>query len=117
MNPTTFLRAASACVALLIAGVSSGQESKYDEPPMPSKTFPAAYPSSLRSEGINGMVTISILVDEKGNVQEAVVKKSTRPEFEQPAIEAIKKWKFEPAKKDGKPIAMSVLIPLKFTAK
>jgi len=92
------------------------QESKFDEPPMPSKTVPPVYPSALKSEGVSGMVTMSILVDEKGNVQNATVKKSTRPEFEQPAIDAVQKWKFEPAKKDGKPVAVQVMIPLKFTA-
>lgn len=115
MNTPTLLRAAAVCAALLLAGAGFAQESKFDEPPMPSKTVPPKYPAALKAEGVSGMVTMSILVDEKGNVQNPVVKKSTRPEFEQPAIEAVMKWKFEPAKKDGQPVAVQVVIPLKFT--
>jgi len=75
------------------------------------------YPMALKSEGAAGMVTMSITVDEQGNVQNATVKKSSRQEFEQPAIDAVSKWKFEPAKKDGKPVAVQVVVPVKFSMK
>ncbi|MBK8477306.1 MAG: energy transducer TonB [Opitutaceae bacterium] len=55
---------------------------------------------------------MSILVDEKGNGQNPVVRKSTRPEFEQPAIDAVLKWKFQPAKKEGQSVAVQVVIRL-----
>ena len=84
---------------------------------MPTKTVPPTYPNALKTEGISGMVTVSLTVDEKGNVANVVVKKSTRPEFEQPAIDAVSRWKFEPAKKDGKPVAVQVVVPVKFSAK
>ncbi len=102
-------------LTLFLVGAAHAQESKFDEPPMPTKTASPVYPSELKRDGVTGMVTMSITVDEKGNVSNPVVKKSTRPEFEQPAIDAILKWKFEPAKKDGKPVAVQVVIPLKFT--
>jgi protein TonB len=100
---------------MLIGGACLAQDSKFDEPPMPTKTVPPNYPSELKREGVSGMVTMAITVDEKGAVLNPVVKKSTRPEFEQPAIEAVMKWKFEPAKKDGKPVAVQVVVPVKFS--
>ncbi len=115
MKSPLYSRFAAVCLALCLAGAVHAQDSKFDEPPMPTKTVAPAYPSDLKREGVTGMVTMSITVDEKGNVANPVVKKSTRPEFEQPAIDAILKWKFEPAKKDGKPVSVQVVIPLKFT--
>lgn len=108
------LRLFAVLAAMMAATFSFAQESKFDEPPMPSKTVAPNYPSELKREGVVGMVTLSILVDEKGNVQNPIIKKSSRPEFEKPALDAVSKWKFEPAKKDGKPVAVQVVIPMKF---
>ncbi len=115
MKFSPHFRALLVGLALFAVGAAHGQESKFDEPPMPTKTVPPTYPAELKREGIAGMVTMSITVDEKGNVANPVVKKSTRPEFEQPAIDAVSRWKFEPAKKDGKPVAVQVVVPVKFS--
>ena len=117
MKVTSPLRFVLACASVFLACVALGQESKFDEPPMPTKTVAPVYPNELKREGVAGMVTMSITVDESGSVQNAIVKKSTRPEFEQPAIDAVSKWKFEPAKKDGKPVSVQVVIPVKFSVK
>jgi protein TonB len=117
MNIPTLFRAAAACTALLLTGVAHAQESKFDEPPMPTKTVAPVYPAALKADGITGMVTMSITVDEQGNVKDAAVKKSSRPEFEQPAIDAVSRWKFAPAKKEGKPVAVQVVVPVKFQMK
>ncbi len=114
MRVAALLTLALVCGALL-PGAALGQESKFDEPPMPTKTVAPVYPAALKAEGVAGMVTVSFLVDVQGDVQNAVVKKSTRPEFEQPALEALTKWKFIPAKKGGAPVAVQVAIPLKFS--
>lgn len=115
MKASSYLRILFAVLFLFTAGIAFGQDSKFDEPPMPTKTVPPRYPTELKREGVSGMVTMSITVDEKGAVQNPVVKKSSRPEFEQPAIDAVSQWKFEPAKKDGKPVAVQVVIPVKFS--
>ncbi len=117
MNIPSLFRIVAAGAALHLAGLAHAQESKFDEPPMPTKTVAPVYPMALKSEGAAGMVTMSITVDEQGNVQNATVKKSSRQEFEQPAIDAVSKWKFEPAKKDGKPVAVQVVVPVKFSMK
>ena len=116
MKHLPHLRALLVGLVILVLGAAAyAQESKFDEPPMPTKTVPPVYPMELKREGVSGMVTMSITVDEKGNVLNPVVKKSTRPEFEQPAIDAVSKWRFEPAKKDGKPVQVQVVIPVKFS--
>lgn len=109
------IRIVSVCAAMVVATFAAAQDSKFDEPPMPSKTVASDYPQEMKRAGIAGMVTLSITVEETGKVQNLVVRKSTRAEFEQPALDAIEKWKFEPAKKDGKPVAVHVGIPMKFS--
>ncbi|MDF1838270.1 MAG: energy transducer TonB, partial [Planctomycetota bacterium] len=59
-------------------------------------------------------VHVMFIVDERGRVNKPKVKKSTDPAFDRAAITAIKKWKFEPAKKDGKPVSKKMVVPITF---
>lgn len=81
---------------------------------MPVRTVAPIVPREFAAGGAAGLVTVSLLVDEKGNVQEPNVVKSSHKELEEPALDAVKKWRFKPAKKDGNPVAVRVAIPIKF---
>jgi len=87
------------------------------EPPVPVRTVPPVFPEELRRDGVSGVVTVSILIDEKGNVTEPKVVKTTHEAFSQPAMDALAKWKFKPAKQAGEAVAMRVSIPIQFTNK
>jgi len=84
------------------------------EPPVPVRTVAPDYPDELRRDGVSGVVMVKCTIDEKGNVTEPEVEKSSNPAFEKPALAALKKWKFKPAKSDGTPVAIKVSIPIKF---
>lgn len=84
------------------------------EPPVPVRTVAPDYPDALRREGVSGLVMVKCSIDEQGNVTETVVEKSSNAAFEAPAMAAVKKWKFKPAKQDGTPVAIKVSIPIKF---
>lgn len=84
------------------------------EPPVPVRTVSPDYPSELRREGVSGLVMVKCLIDEQGNVTETEIEKSSNVAFEKPAVAALKKWKFKPAKQDGTPVAIKVSIPIKF---
>lgn len=84
------------------------------EPPVPVRTIAPEYPSELRREGISGLVMVRCSIDEQGNVTETEVEKSSNAAFEKPAVAAVRKWKFKPAKQDGTPAAIKVSIPIKF---
>ena len=58
---------------------------------------------------------VTCVIDEKGDVQDAAIEKSSNASFNPAALAAVKKWKFKPAKLDGAPVAKKVTIPLKFT--
>lgn len=53
-------------------------------------------------------------VDEKGNAAVVGFTRLLQYGLEETTIEAVKNWKFEPATKDGKPVAMRVLMHLNY---
>lgn len=61
-----------------------------------------------------GTVYIVFVVDERGRVVNPVVQKSTDPVFEKPALSAVKQWKFEPGKHNGKAVRFRMRVPITF---
>lgn len=106
---------------LLIVALGLGQVGAFaaegTEPPVPVRTVPPVFPEEMRRDGVSGVVTVSILIDEKGNVTEPKVVKTSHEAFSQPAMDALAKWKFKPAKQAGEAVAMRVNIPIQFTNK
>ena len=74
-----------------------------------------SYPSSALRQGIQGttMLKVHVLVD--GGVGDIVVQQSAgHPDLDQAAIEAVRRWRFEPARRGSDPVAMWVLLPVQF---
>lgn len=84
------------------------------EPPVPVRTVQPEVPADFSRSGGTGLVTVNFLVDEQGAVQDAKVEKTTETSLDEPALKAVRKWKFKPAKRDGTPVAIRVSIPIKF---
>lgn len=85
------------------------------EAPVPVRMVPPKFPSDMRREGTGGVVTVKCTIDEKGNVTDPVVEKASNDAFIAPALEALRKWKFKPAKRGGTPVALKVSIPIQFS--
>ena len=88
---------------------------KVDVNPVPMKTPPPIYPEALKREGGSGVVAVTIVIDEKGTVIKATVAKSSNDGLNEAAIEAVKKWKFKPAQKDGEKVKVRVTVPISFS--
>ena len=100
------------------AAVSDGGSfsvSEVEKPPELISAVPPVYPASLRRAGVEGRVVLVFVVDEQGQVQDPRVEQSTRPEFEAPALEAVRKWRFRPAQKDGRPVRAHLRQPIRFS--
>ena len=81
---------------------------------MATHKFPPTYPPTARSARVAGIVKVEVVVDEAGSVTE--VKNSEGPELlRRAAADAIKRWKFKPATKDGQPVRMSGFVNFNFT--
>jgi protein TonB len=90
------------------------QKVPYDQAPEPTKQVNPKYPDLATKAGIEGTVWTQVWIDESGNVTKATVTKSDAEILNQPAIDAVMQWKFKPALKGGKPIAVEVTIPFRF---
>ena len=73
------------------------------------------HPADLEAQGIEGMVTVMISLDATGKIVSAkIIKKSPYDEFNKSALAFIKKQKFSPAKRGGKPTASSFSSTIRF---
>lgn len=109
---TALLAATLLAIALPMTAYADGRL----EPPVPVRTVSPNFPSDLHDKGISGVVMVNVLIDQQGNPQDLKVAKSSNSEFEEPALEALKKWKFKPAERDGSAVALRVVIPIRFSA-
>jgi TonB family protein len=83
-------------------------------PPRVVRQEPPIYPYGLRKSGIVGEVLVGFVVDSKGNVVNAIAVRSNSPAFNEAAVEAVRKWKFEPAIVDGRPVNCRMTVPIVF---
>jgi protein TonB len=73
------------------------------------------YPESARRQGVTGTTTLLFEVLESGRVGEVRVEHTAgHPDLDQAAAEAIKKWRFEPARRGNQPITVWLRMPVKF---
>jgi TonB family protein len=73
---------------------------------------PALTPVASRAR-ITATVTVAVIVNEKGEVYEARVRKG-HPLLDRSALSAVLQWKFEPMVVDGAPRAFVATIDLYF---
>lgn len=102
-----------------LAAVEAVEQDAFDvadlekRPEAVSQVAPA-YPTELRKAKVEGAVTLVFILDETGRVEDPRVENSSRPEFEKPALDAIRKWRFRPGQKDGKAVRTYIRIPIRF---
>jgi len=74
-----------------------------------------SYPTSARRTGIQGTTLLGVFVGADGRVGDVIVKQSAgHPDLDAAAAEAVKRWRFEPARRGSEPVAMWVLLPVEF---
>jgi TonB family protein len=65
----------------------------------------AVYPYAVRVYHVTGIVILQCIIDKSGNVRDIVIKKRLPAgTLTYAAMEAIRKWKFQPATMDGRPV-------------
>ena len=69
------------------------------------------YPQGMQLEGT---VVLSILIDERGRVRDAVVVESLAAAMDTEALRAIKLYRFSPAKIEDTPVAVRIRYAIKF---
>jgi TonB family protein len=72
------------------------------------------YPKKESKARHRGTVILELVVDADGLPRDVKVSRPLSPEFDEAAIDAVKKWKFSPATKDGNPIASQIKVEVSF---
>jgi protein TonB len=72
------------------------------------------YSEEGRKTKTQGVVTVQCIVGPDGRVHEMKVVQSLGMGLDEKAMEALRQWKFEPAKKDSQPVAVLVNVEVRF---
>lgn len=109
-----FVAGAGAAAAEVGAALDTFDVSELEKRPEVVSQVAPAYPPELRKAKIEGTVTLVFLLAEDGRVEDPRVENSSRPEFEKPALEAVRRWRFKPGMKDGQAVKTHMRLPLRF---
>lgn len=72
------------------------------------------YTEIARKARLQGVVIVQAIIDKQGNVTNVKLLKGLGMGLDQAAIDAIKKWKFEPATLHGKPVSVYYNLTVNF---
>jgi len=84
-------------------------QARYRETPRPD------YPESARREGREGRVLLRVLIDDQGRSKQVEINRSSGSDaLDRAATEAIKRWRFYPARYGDRAIDSWIKIPIEF---
>lgn len=72
------------------------------------------YSEEARKAHFQGLVVLSVVVDEQGRATDFRILEPLGFGLDEKAVEAVRKWRFRPGKKDGKPVAVVAHIEIRF---
>jgi TonB family protein len=99
--------------AELNEGQKSGKEGDLLEPVAMEKSDPG-YPLELIRANVHGMVTLYAVIHADGKVGEIRVLNSPDERLDAFAAKALARWKFVPAERAGKPVALEAVVEIPF---
>jgi len=96
-------------------GVGSGEALSGLARPLGGYQVKPRYPESARRAGVQGVTLLRVRVLENGRVGEVIVDQSAGfRDLDFAAMEAVKKWLFEPARRGKEAVSVWVMLPVKF---
>ena len=72
------------------------------------------YSEEARKAKYQGVCVLYLVVDAAGHPRDIRVAKSLGMGLDEKAMEAVRTWRFEPAQKDGKPVAVAINVEVNF---
>ena len=96
-------------------GVGSGEALAGIARPLGGYQVKPRYPESARRAGFQGVTRLRVHVLESGRVGEVMVDQSAGfRDLDLAAMDAVRKWRFEPARRGKEPVSVWVMLPVKF---
>lgn len=82
--------------------------------PVPTEESDPGYPLELIRTNVHGMVTLYAIIHSDGRVGDIRVLNSPDDRLDSYAARALARWKFQPAEKGGKPVAIEAVVVIPF---
>lgn len=82
--------------------------------PVPIYKIEPEYSEEARKAKYSGTVLLSVVIDANGNTRDIHVVRPLGLGLDEKAIEAVAKWRFRPAYKGGKPVAVQAQVEVNF---
>jgi TonB family protein len=82
--------------------------------PVATKKVDPAYPTQLMRENVGGTVILYAVIHSDGHVSDVRVLRGVDERLDRYATEAITQWKFQPAMKNGSPVAVEATFQIPF---
>lgn len=74
----------------------------------------AEYTDQARRKKISGVVLLSFVVAKDGAVHDASVTKGVEESLDKQSLNTVSKWKFQPATRNGQPVAVRIQAEMSF---
>jgi TonB family protein len=72
------------------------------------------YPIEAKQKRIQGTVLVDASIDSNGDIREPYIRQSAGSELDQAALQTIRRWHYQPAEIDGKPIQVQTTLGVIF---
>ncbi len=82
--------------------------------PVPIYKIEPEYSEEARKAKYSGTVLLSVIIDANGNTRDIHVIRPLGLGLDEKAIEAVSKWRFRPAMRNGKPVAVQAQVEVNF---
>lgn len=93
-----------------------GEFVEADELPEAIERVAPRYPQDALQRGVQGTVLVQCLVTTTGRIADLRIQRSI-PELDAEALDAVRQWRFTPARNHGKPVAVWITVPILFRAR
>jgi protein TonB len=82
------------------------------------REVPPVYPREAERQGLSGWVDLEFTIAPDGATQDLVVRNAQPLRvFDQAAVDAVKRWRFEPVMRDGAAVAQRAAVRIRFESK
>ncbi len=86
-----------------------------DSAPVPISRPAPRYPREALNRNIGGIVRVQVIVGADGSVDRMELAESSGDRFlDRAAMEAVRRWRFIPATRNGQPVTAPIIVPLEF---
>jgi protein TonB len=84
-------------------------------PPVAIETFAPAYPELARRAHVQGIVVLEAVIAADGTVRDVRILRSASVLLDPAALEAVRRWRYEPARIGTRPVSVFLNVVLTFS--